>query len=95
MDTPQHRKWLLHQQLQALNPQWLEIIDESHLHWGHPGAQGGASHFALTIVSAHFNGLSPVQRHRMIYQLVVGLIPSKVHALKITARTPTEHTQAK
>ena len=37
----------IHQRLQALEPAELEIIDDSHLHAGHAGSHGGASHFTV------------------------------------------------
>ena len=68
---------------QALAPSQLDIIDESHLHRGHVGAQGGAGHFALTIQSQQLIGLSRITAHRLIYQAVGDLIPTEVHALRI------------
>lgn len=72
------------------SPCTFSLLDESHLHKGHPGARSGASHFALTIVSSAFYNKLPIQRHRMIYQVLQALIPEEVHALKISAKTPAE-----
>lgn len=88
--SPLERKALIANRLAALSPVTLEIIDESAAHVGHPGAQGGASHFALIIVSSQFVGLSLIKRHQMIYHLLKDLIPHEIHALKINARTPEE-----
>lgn len=68
---------------QALSPDRLEVIDESHLHQGHAGAQSGAGHFTVIIQSKHLNGLSRIAAHRLVYQAVDDLIPSEVHALRI------------
>lgn len=73
----------------ALQPLTLEVIDESEFHLGHPGAQTGASHFYVKIVSEKFNGLTLIQRHQLVYQQLADLIPKEVHALKIK----TEATQ--
>lgn len=70
--------------LDALEPVNIHIEDESALHAGHQGNNGGG-HFKLTITSAKFNELSLIKRHQMIYQLVNDLIPNKIHALSITA----------
>ena len=51
VDTPEARLALVRERLQALNPTTLEIEDESHLHAGHAGAQGGASHFRVKIAA--------------------------------------------
>ena len=76
--------------LGTLNPEALDIVDESHRHAGHAGAAGGGGHFALTIVSKQFENLSPVQRHRLVHARLSALIPARIHALSIVARTPDE-----
>ena len=74
---------LIRERVSALQPQKLDVIDESHLHVGHAGAQGGASHFRLRIVGACFAGLSPVARHRLVYDRLQDLIPFPIHALAL------------
>lgn len=86
--SPLERKQLIETRLQkAFSPLLLEVIDESHLHVGHEGAKGGASHFALTIRATQFNGLSPVKAHQLIYGELKDLIPHEIHALKIKIKT--------
>ncbi|MDI1309955.1 MAG: BolA family transcriptional regulator [Methylotenera sp.] len=75
--------------LQSLNPSHLQIEDESALHVGHAG-NGGGSHFKLKITSSHFSEKSQIMRHRIIYQALAELIPSKIHALSIKAMAPEE-----
>jgi BolA family transcriptional regulator, general stress-responsive regulator len=72
----------------AFAPLELTLTDESHLHAGHAGAAGGASHFRVRIVSAAFRGLSPVARHRRIYEAAGDLMKSEIHALSIEALPP-------
>ena len=74
----------------ALNPVALDITDDSHLHVGHAGAQGGAGHFTVNIVAETFNGLSTIARHRLIYDALAELMPNEIHALSIKAGTPAE-----
>jgi len=69
----------------ALEPDSLEIVDESHKHIGHAGARDGRGHFQVTIVSGKFKGLPPIQRHRLIYDAVGDLMESDIHALSIKA----------
>lgn len=76
--------------LAALNPQHLEIVDESALHAGHAGAKSGGGHYQLTIISAAFAGQNAVGRHRLIYQALGDLMSKHIHALSITALTPEE-----
>jgi len=71
--------------VQALEPTLLEIEDESALHLGHAGAATGRGHFRLRIASQRFNGLSPIQRHRMIYAALGSLMETDIHALSIDA----------
>ena len=73
----------------ALAPQLLEIEDDSHLHAGHAGALEGR-HFSVRVVSARFNSLSRVARHRLVYDSLRSLIPRGIHALAIEAHTPDE-----
>lgn len=75
--------------LQTLQPQSIEIIDDSALHAGHAGAREGG-HYRLTIVSAQFEGRKTMERHRMVYAALASLMQSGIHALNISAKTPTE-----
>lgn len=79
--------------LQCLEPTVFEITDESAMHAGHQG-NGGGGHFKLTMTSSHFCEKSQIMRHRLIYQLLADLIPSKIHALSIHALTPDNMKQA-
>lgn len=78
---------LLAERLAALDPDELDIQDESHLHIGHAGAQGGARHFRVRIVSKRFEGLRTLACHRLVYDCVRDLMPHPIHALAITAGT--------
>lgn len=69
---------------EALAPLSLQITDDSHLHAGHAGAREGR-HFSVAIRSARFNGLTHVQRHRLVYDALRNLIPQGIHALAIKA----------
>jgi BolA protein len=68
----------------------IEILDDSHLHAGHAGAAGGAGHYTVRIVSARFEGLRTVARHRLVYDAVRDWMPHRVHALVIVAHSPAE-----
>lgn len=75
---------------QQLAPERLEIVDESSKHAGHAGARGGGGHFAVTIVSARFEGLNSIQRHRLVYEALGDLMKTDIHALSVRALTPRE-----
>ena len=72
-------------------PTRLAIIDESHRHAGHAGARPeGETHFAVTITSAAFSGLSRVARQRLVYDALKQELASGVHALSLATLTPDE-----
>jgi len=73
----------------ALAPQALVVRDDSHLHAGHAGAREGR-HFHVFIVSDHFNQMSRLKRHRLVYDALRLLIPRGIHALAIDARAPCD-----
>ena len=74
----------------SLQPQMLDIEDESHLHVGHAGAQDGRGHFRVIIVADAFDGLTRVQRHQTIYAALGDLMQTDIHALAVRALTPEE-----
>ena len=78
--------------LNMLKPIELDLIDESYKHANHAGVKIGSteSHFNLKVTATCFEGLSLVQRHRMIYSLLGSEIMGKIHALVISAKAPTE-----
>jgi BolA family transcriptional regulator, general stress-responsive regulator len=77
--------------LGRLEPQALELVDESAQHAGHAGwREGGGTHWRVAIVSPRFAGLNPVARHRLVYEALGELMQNPIHALAITARAPEE-----
>jgi BolA family transcriptional regulator, general stress-responsive regulator len=76
--------------LQSISPSILDVTDDSALHAGHHGNEGGG-HYTVDITSSHFIGKSQIMRHRIIYQILADLIPIKIHALSISAHAPDEH----
>ena len=86
MTRPEHpcTKTLRDRLTAALSPEHLELIDNSHLHAGHKGAQNGGRHYFAQIVSKRFTGLSPVAQHRLVYDAIRDLMPLPIHALALT-----------
>lgn len=76
--------------LEALHPASMEIVDESHQHAGHAGAQSGGGHYRLYIVAAEFTGKNKMARHRVIYSALAEMMQRDIHALTIDARAPGE-----
>ncbi len=90
MNDDQRRR--LHEEVRtrlqrALNPVSLELIDESHLHQGH-GATG--AHLRLILVSSRFVNEALMNRHRLVFKALAGLLPDTIHALSMQLYSPEE-----
>lgn len=72
-----------HQLREALTPGHLEVIDDSHQHIGHAGAQTGLGHFTVRIASPLFKDKTTLSCHRMIYDALGSLMQTDIHALCI------------
>ncbi len=76
---------------EALNPEHLEVINESYMHNVPPGSE---SHFKLFVVSEAFEGQKRVARQRVINKLLAEELKDKIHALSMHTFTPEEwHAQ--
>lgn len=84
----------------ALDPECIEIEDDSARHAGHhheggiDGRAGGESHLNLTVVATAFEGQGRVQRQRAVTALLREELAGPVHALSIRALTPAEARNA-
>lgn len=75
----------------AFAPQRLDVRDESEMHRGHAGhREGGETHFRVAIVSATFEGLSRIDRHRKVHAALDAELKDRVHALALTLLSPDE-----
>jgi BolA protein len=81
---------MIERRLACLEPESLEILDESAHHVGHAGAKDGGGHFRLVIVSKAFRGKPGQARHRMIYDALAPMMKKEIHALAIKAYAPEE-----
>ena len=73
----------------------VDVIDESHLHAGHIGARDGGGHFRAVVVSTRFEGRTPVQRQRLVYEALEDAMGSEIHALSMRTLTPAQWTRSK
>ena len=80
----------IRERLAPLDPESLEVFDDSQEHAGHVGARDGGGHYQLVIVSREFAGKPAVARHRLVYQALSDLMPGRIHALAIRAYAPEE-----
>jgi BolA family transcriptional regulator, general stress-responsive regulator len=86
----------------AFAPQRLSVINESHLHAGHHHVEtghvetfdgAGETHFRVRLVSAAFAGMSRVERHRAVNDLLSPELKAGLHALAIEPAAPGEKTR--
>jgi BolA protein len=67
-----------------LNPSFLEVKNNSHLHSGHMGDNGtGETHFAIKIAAEELEDLNAVNAHRKINALLKDEFGLGLHALEI------------
>ena len=80
----------------ALNPEILEVVNESALHAGHAGHDGsGDSHFRVLVVSDAFKGMARLERQRRVHTVLKAEITKQIHALTMELRTLEEYSVAK
>ncbi len=87
MSEPPIRSILFQKLTQALRPLELELVNESPSH-GLPAS--AEKHFRCVVVSSQFEGLSRVERHRRVNEVVAEELRGHVHAFSIQAFTPEE-----
>jgi stress-induced morphogen len=71
----------------GLLPTMLLVDNESHMH---SVPKGSETHFKVTVVSQRFDGLSRVDRQKLVYGILKAELAGGVHALTMTTRTPAE-----
>lgn len=54
---------------------------------------GGSDHFEVEVVAEQFEGLSPIQRHRMVHAPLKDVLGGALHALALRTRTPAEEAE--
>jgi len=72
---------------QAFTPEHLEILNESP---GHGLPLSAEKHFRVVVVSVRFEGVSRVDRHRLVHDVLAEELREHVHALSVHAFTPQE-----
>ncbi|KRY47007.1 BolA-like protein [Trichinella britovi] len=78
---------LVHSNLRKFsNPSFIQVEDDS---WRH-SLSGTRKHIKVTIVSAHFEGLSLIERHRIVNNLCRSYFEENLHCLTMLTKTPSE-----
>ena len=69
----------------------VKALIESAIESSQAKVSGDGSMFEATVISTHFEGLTPVKKQQMVYKAVNDQIVSgDIHALTIKAYTPSE-----
>ena len=86
----------------TFSPERLIVLNESHLHAGHHHSGSGhhdafdgtgETHFRVRIVAEAFAGMSRLERHRAVNEILTEELQGHVHALAIEAAAPGETTR--
>lgn len=86
----------------AFRPERMQVLDESHLHAGHHHVESGhhatfdgsgETHFRVRIVSPAFAGMTRIERHRAVNDVLAPELQGGVHALAIEPAAPGEKTR--
>lgn len=72
----------------ALQPESLDVQDDSAAHAGHGGFDPDGSHFRVRMVSSRFAGMSRLERHRLVYDALASMTHRDIHALVLDLRAP-------
>jgi BolA protein len=77
---------------ERLDATHVAVVDESHLHAGHPGAASGGGHFRALVVSRRFEGRGRLERQRLVYEALASEMGAEIHALSMRTLSPDEWT---
>ena len=68
---------------EELNPEHVELIDNSHLHRGHKSFDENKVHLKIIINSKRLRALKRKEAHKIIFSLLKDEMKTKIHALEI------------
>ncbi len=79
--------------IRELDAVQVEIIDDSWKHAGHREATPGmeATHLSITVVSARFEGISIIDQHRMVHEVLKEAREKHLHALQLKTVAPAQY----
>jgi len=72
----------------------LTIMDDTGKHLRHQYYDGGR-HFKIKIVSSAFEGVSLLDRHKLVYQALDGMIKNEIHAIGLKTIATSEYINEK
>ena len=72
----------------------LTIMDDTGKHLRHKHYDGGG-HIQIRIISSTFEGLSLLDRHKLVYQALDGMIKNEIHAIGLKTIATSEYLNEK
>ena len=72
----------------------LTIMEDTGKHLRHQHYDGG-KHFQINIVSSTFEGLSLLDRHKLVYLALDGMIKNEIHAIGLKTIATSEYINEK
>ncbi len=77
-----------------MTPEQIQQLIEQGMPDAQVSVSGAEGKFTAEVISAKFEGLMTIKRHKLVYACVNDEIASgALHALTIIAKTPAEKTQ--
>ena len=73
-----------------INVEFIDINDLTSKHEKHEHYDQGG-HYTLIVVSDDFKNISLLERHKIIYVILDGMLKKEIHALSITVKTIDEY----
>ncbi|MGI9558904.1 MAG: BolA family protein [Thermodesulfobacteriota bacterium] len=73
-----------------MSPENIKSAIEKSLDASHVEVDGDGSHFEAIVVSADFEGKTPVDRHKLVYSALGDAMREEIHALSIKTYTPEQ-----
>lgn len=74
-----------------VTPEYVKSSIAAGLECEHLEVSGDGHHFEALIVSRHFEGKRPVQRHQLVYKALGDRMREEIHALSMRTLTPDEY----
>ena len=69
--------------IKILNPEKIELLDNSDLHKKHKSFDVNKKHLKLIIYSEKLRAIKKIEAHKIIFSLLEDEMKNKIHALEI------------
>ena len=73
-----------------MNPEIIKSMIEKGMNTSYVHVEGDGTHFNAIIVSDEFEGKLPVERHKLVYNVLGKAMNEQIHALSMKTLTPSQ-----